>query len=505
MRIYSLVIVCFLVTTCCLCARQKKPSNNDDDEFDDFDFDDEQTTPRTPLKTTTVKQPDEVIEDEFDDDDEPQQVPKQQPKATTLSPDLDGEEFEHFIDDEEFENPSSTLKPASSAKKEESVNLKIAKVPTHLLTANNWTNYVYELAMLAIILVYLIFFLIGKSKNYRLVNAWYQANRDLLEKNFALVGDDGQSAEVTPNPEQGTFIKDSENSYGMWCSGRQGCDGLLIQLKLIKRQDLINGLLMQLVKPQSDQLVFSVEYVNKEDIDSFVFCLTNKKNSTQMFNDYQDLSSFCVEKKPSNSVQSQFAELLTPQVGQKYVLLNEIGEVPNLVLDKTVCAFLNKYPDLVEYVLVSDQYVGYKSQTEEQTATESSSLGLPKSKSVLVLAFNVPGRGLNTTVEDMESMLPALQLALYLIDKVPRIRLSKEAKQKAIKKRKDMSEQFEKLNHKQRQEAAMLRKEEKRRAEKEKIMNESDPEKQKKLEEKDQKKEKKKTLSKMKQIKIKSM
>jgi hypothetical protein len=132
-------------------------------------------------------------------------------------------------------------------------------------------------------------------------------------------------------------------------------------------------------------------------------------------------------------------------------------------------------------------------------------MGLPKSRPILLLCLNVPGKGFNTTAEDMELMQPALQLALYLIDKAPRIRLSKEAKAKAIKKRKAIAEQFMKLSHKQRQEAIMLRKEEKRRAEKEKIMNEEDPEKQKRLEEKEIKREKKKNLSKMKQVKIKSM
>lgn len=132
-------------------------------------------------------------------------------------------------------------------------------------------------------------------------------------------------------------------------------------------------------------------------------------------------------------------------------------------------------------------------------------MGLPKSRCMLNICFNIPGKGLNTTNEDMEKMQPAIQLAMYLLDKVPRIRLSKDAKMKAIKRRKDISEQFMKMSHKQRQEAAMLRKEEKRRAEKDRIMNESDPEKQKRLEEKQTKIDKRKSLSKMKQVKIKSM
>ena len=301
---------------------------------------------------------------------------------------------------------------------------------------------------------------------------------------------------------------------------------MLVQLKLIKRQDLISGVLMQFVKPQSDQIIISVEYPSADDIDNFVFCLTNKKLTQQLFADYQDIASYCTEKKTlptANGGSSSFggdykyADLLNASVASKYTMLNESIEVPNAILDMRVCAFLNKYPDMVEYLLISDQYVGYKVQvSEEQTATPtdsapvdtgaaSSSMGLPKSRCMLILCLNVPGKGLNTSNEDMEKMQPAFQLAMHLVDKVPRIRLSKEAKLKAVKKRKDLSEQLMKLTHKQRQEAAMLRKEEKRRAEKEKIMNESDPEKQKRLEENQIKREKRKNLSKMKQVKIKSM
>jgi hypothetical protein len=313
----------------------------------------------------------------------------------------------------------------------------------------------------------------------------------------------------------------------LWCSGRAACDGCLIQLKLIKRQDLINGIIMQLIKPQSDQIVISVEYPDQDSIDSFVFCLANKKITQQLFADYQDLATFCTERKtlPSGnsagmSIDYKYADYLSQAVGNKYMLLNEVGEVPNIILDSNVCKFLTKYPDMIEYLMISDQYVGYKVQSGDESqqastpttsatanATDASndSIGIPKSRAILILCLNVPGRGMNTTPEDMESMQPALQLAMYLIDKVNRVRLSREAKVKVLKKRKDVAEQFLKLTNKQRQEAIQLKKEEKRRAEKDRIMNEEDPEKQRRLEEKDQKKEKKKRLSGFKQVKIKSM
>lgn len=552
---------------CKLAKKSSQQQDFDSDEFSEFDNLEEDATNRVKKAEkiketvkandfdsfnqedddqTTIEQDDFI---NFEQDDTPNTTPasnKQQSAASSKqqtsfnlnnADDLDTEEFEHFVDEEEFEGFETTTTKASNVKQTTKTtdsktqntmpSLKIADVPLHLMSNGNWQNYVYEILMLVVIGIYLINFLYGKSKNYRLVTAWYNSHRELLERNFTVVGDDGNSPDVPINKinsesvsETGPLIKDSENCYALWCTGRQQCDGLLIQLKLIKRQDLINGLVMQLIKPQSDQLILSVEYPNVDDIDNFVFCLSNKKISTQMFNDYQDLASFCSEKKalPMSNING-LNDPVSSSVSNKYVLLNEIGEIPNAVLDTRVCAFLNKYPDMVEYILISDQYVGYKVQVNDEQAPTSSptdavtvnptqpasTTGLPKSRCMLVLCLNIPGKGLNTTSEDMEKMQPAFQLAMHLIDKVPRIRLSKEAKTKAVKRRKDVAEQFMKLTHKQRQEAAMLRKEEKRRAEKEKIMNESDPEKQKRLEEKEIKREKRKNLSKMKQVKIKSM
>lgn len=579
-KLVAIGLICLvLISSCSAAQKNSRRGANvavDDDEFSEFDDEFEKPATKSPeaaQRRAAVTQPPtpSTNEDDFESDDDfnvnsatpkqdatkkaptdqkkpSSQQQQQQTKSADFNADeLDLEEFDNFADDDEFDSSaSSTSSPYESADAKKSgkdskamPSLKIADVPLHLMSTGNWQNYVWEICMLAIIAAYMINFLIGKSKNYQLVNHWYQTHRALLEKNFAVVGDDGMSQDL-PKPESteengetastessssGSLIKDSENSYGLWCTGRHGCEGMLIQLKLIKRQDLINGTLMQLVKPQCDQIVVSVEFAQQDDLDSFVFCLANRKCSAQLFSDYQDVATYCIEKKlgtGASIVDAKYTELLATQVASKYVMLNEIGEVPNNVLDKTVCAFLNKYPDMVEYLIISDQYVGYKSVSGEEPASAnqassspssatpgaegSLSTGIPKSRSILILCLNVGGRGLSgATAEDMESMQPALQLAMYLADKAPHIRISKEAKAKAQRKRKEVAEQYLKISHKQRQEAAMQRKEEKRRAEKEKIMNESDPEKQKKLEAKELKREKKKSLSKMKQIKIKSM
>jgi hypothetical protein len=102
-------------------------------------------------------------------------------------------------------------------------------------------------------------------------------------------------------------------------------------------------------------------------------------------------------------------------------------------------------------------------------------------------------------------MKPLLQLVFYSIDKVKRFRLSREGKLKAERNRQRVEEMFLKTTHAQRQEVAQLKREERRRVEKEKMLNEEDPEKQRKWEEKEYKRELKRKTPKMKQLKVKAM
>lgn len=63
-------------------------------------------------------------------------------------------------------------------------------------------------------------------------------------------GDDGTSQEATT----GVLMKESDHSYVMWCSGRIAVEGMLVQLKMVKRQDLIN-FMQRIAKPATDQIV----------------------------------------------------------------------------------------------------------------------------------------------------------------------------------------------------------------------------------------------------------
>lgn len=388
------------------------------------------------------------------------------------------EELEHFQDEEEFEGFEESPSPSRGGSKEQP-KITIANVPVHRST--NWDKFYVEMLMIAGIVVYFINFVSGKTRNQKLANAWLSAHKNLLESNFSLVGDDGK-AEVGG---AGQLLKESENMYSLWCSGRVCCEGMLVQLKFLKRQDLVS-VISTMMKSASDQVEVRVT-MSPEEMDAFVFCLANKKSAARLGKEMTDLSTYCSERKSAD----RFG------LPAHFSLLSEIHEATSSVLDARVVAVINKYPDLVEYIHVSDQYSGPK-QLDDQAPVE-----LPKVKPTLAFCFNLPGRG-RLQPADVESVRPLMQLVLYMVDRMKRCKLGKEARLKAEKNRLRVQEIFLKQTHQSRAEKAQAKREDKRRQEKERILEEEDPEKQRLLEIKNDKREAKRRAQ-MRQMKVKAL
>uniref|UniRef100_A0A8C7X9T7 PAT complex subunit CCDC47 n=1 Tax=Oryzias sinensis TaxID=183150 RepID=A0A8C7X9T7_9TELE len=413
--------------------------------------------------------------------------------------DSDTQDQDGKYDQDEFEGFGDSEKPGPSMKDP----LIIHTVPAHL--QNSWESYYMEILMVTGLLAYIMNYIIGKNKNSRLAQAWFNSHKELLESNFALVGDDGTSKEAVST---GKLNQENEHIYNLWCSGRVCCEGMLIQLKFLKRQDLLN-VLARMMRPACDQVVGISQFpsflvcgihfqqvkvtLNDEDMDTFVFAVGTKKAMARMQKEMQDLSEFCGDK---------------PKSGAKYglpdslAILSEMGEVTDGVMDNKMVHYITTQAEKIESIHFSDQFSGPKVMQEE-----GQPLKLPETKKTLLFTFNVPGMG-NTSPKDMDSLLPLMNMVIYSIDKVKKLRLNREGKQKADRNRARVEENFLKQTHAQRQEAAQTRREEKKRAEKERIMNEEDPERQRRLEEAAQRREQKKMEKKqmkMKQIKVKAM
>lgn len=400
---------------------------------------------------------------------------------------ITSDEFEDvpFREDEEFEGivpaPSSIDSQQTQGKRGRP-ELQVAKVPHHL--SRSWDSYQMEMIFISVLAVYLCNYLVGRTKNIQLASAWFEAHKPILDTQFALVGDDGLSESESGS---GTLLKECEHLYSLWCSGRASCEAMFVELRLLRRQCLAFSLANWL-RPACDTIVAKV-IMDDAEMDGWVMAVGRKRRLQTLVKDHQDLAFFCPDKRGQRH----------PGLPDSMTVLSEIPEATTAMLNGPICKFIMENEDSIDYLFFSDQYTGPKPPPDDTVPVK-----IPVTQKVLIFAFRVGNKG-SVTVENMQATVPLFQFIFYTIDKVRRIRLGKESKAKSERNRQRSYEAKMKALHSQRQEAAQSRREERVRANKERIMAEEDPDKARKLEEREQRKEKAKRMPKMKMLKTKGM
>ena len=240
--------------------------------------------------------------------------------------------------------------------------------------------------MIVGIVVYFLNFFTGKTKNQKIPNVWFNSHCTHLELQFTLVGDDGTKNIDNQEP----MTKESKKISTFWCSGHICCEGMLVELKLLKRQDLV-GVISNMLKPAHDQVHIRVN-ICPEDMDSFIFCISNKKASMRLSKN-EWFKHLLPERRPSD----KFA------IPGNYFIIHFSG-----------------------------QYTRPKPTKDQQP------LELPVKKQVLIFMFNILNKD-KTMEEAIEDMKPLMLLVFYCLDKVKRYKLSREAKNKADKKRSNVA------------------------------------------------------------------
>ncbi|XP_061389328.1 PAT complex subunit CCDC47 [Musca vetustissima] len=466
------LILCCALAAFNFAAGAASFEDNDFAEFEDFDSDDDFVE----VPVTGAGAPAAAASKDLPTKEKEPVVAKATPQMQDDEEDgIVEDEDEFFKDDEEFEGFDAGEIKEEVGKKPAEPKLTVAKIPMHFRT--HWDSYWMEMLMLAGLMVYFTNFFAGKAKNAKLAHLWLNTHKGLLDDNFVLVGDDGKVENENPG-----LMKESESLYTLWCSGRTCCEGMLVELKMIKRQDLVS-LVAGLMRPQQDQVHIKVD-LTRGVMDPFVFCVGTKKTITKAFKEYADLSKYCtLVSKPETRY----------NVPAGFSVLSEIPEATSAILENRIITALSRYQQYIDYIHISDQYSG-PVQVED-----ANNLKQPETKPVLMAGFNLPKNG------DMEAVKPLLILIFYLMERLKGYRLSKEGQQKAEKNRSRVEEEFLKSTHAARAEAAAQRREDKRKAEKERIMAEDDPEKQRRWEAKEQKRQAKKKAPKMKRLAVKSL
>eukprot|EP01132_Coremiostelium_polycephalum_P002072 gene2072-2558_t len=325
-------------------------------------------------------------------------------------------------------------KSTEESKKESTTETKQAQQPKK---KNNW---VLEISFVAFIIGYGVNYFVGTKTNRNLVQVWGRKFYNLLDKNFSMVGSNGNF----------NIVRTSVSSFSLICTGRVNCHGAQITLDLKKRHDLFNVLLDLVGYASPDRITIEVA-MNQESMDTFILGVTKTKALKTFKSERNDVSLFC-------------SKLNLPQLSQAYTVLGDTDGLQSLFLKSEVIQLLNDSEPYFESIPKALQFV-YK---------------IPK-------------------ITDLDKIYGLTKMSFYYIDLIASTALPKPQKAKAEKLREKARAEIMKQAHAERQEEAQKKKYEKLQKEKEDAAKLS-PESQRKRDEKEYKKSLKKRAGKNKVI-----
>lgn len=80
---------------------------------------------------------------------------------------------------------------------------------------------------------------------------WLSPLRPFLLEQFAHLG-------TSPTHNTAFFSEESKNEFVFYASGRANCSFMQVRHRLIKRQDLLTRLSLQLLSPSKDQAIYDL-------------------------------------------------------------------------------------------------------------------------------------------------------------------------------------------------------------------------------------------------------
>ena len=234
--------------------------------------------------------------------------------------------FEYW-DEDEFEGlpveipPLETPKVAENSTPKSDSNSDPAASETPKSVVISPKSYIVEIVCGSFLIVFAINYFTGKRENENIALAWaakFAAKDSIFDKNFSLLG-------VGEGEDSPLLLKEGQNVFKFYASGRRYCQGLLATMELKSRHDLI-ARLCNLIVPCKDEISFEV-YMNDDAMDHVVFAVAKKKAAKVMQKEVRDLQ--------------RFAGVLSPPGGRKWVteefaVVSESKEVANDLITEAV-------------------------------------------------------------------------------------------------------------------------------------------------------------------------
>lgn len=357
-------------------------------------------------------------------DPEPEPTKPSSPPSTT--------NFE-FWDEDEFEGlPSHQPHIESVVATESSTPDATVQTPNPKPTtvSKKKQSFLVEIVCVSFLIMFVINYFTGKKENENLALSWaakFATKDSIFEKNFSLLG-------VGEGDDSPLLLKEGQNVFKFYASGRRYCQGLLATMELKSRHDLLSRI-YNMVIPCKDEISIEV-YINDDAMDHVVFALARKKMAKAMQKELRDLQRFA-------------GSVVQPPNGRKWVaeelaVVSESKEVAGDLITEAVLEQVfgeksfEKYGKGFISMHVSDQLPGTH-------------------KKMILFKFALPD------ANNMADMTRLVALVPYYIDLVGRYKLSSQARSKTDAARAKAAQEAYKELQSARQEALQKKKTERKK------------------------------------------
>lgn len=279
-----------------------------------------------------------------------------------------------------------------------------------------------EYGFIGFCVVFALVYMWGRNENTKIAEAWMNQFRDLFQTQFYQVGlNPGSGA-----GDEDLLEKESQHLFKLFASGRKNCKGMMAQLELCKRHDLLSYT-FGLFSNTSDRLILDV-MMDDDSMGPFVFAVVPTKGFVGFQADKLDLKHYA-KRVPLEMLPSSM------------VLLTDCRELIPILLQDKVLKILHKYQDLFVSLHVTDQ----NTVTRLGTSTVS--------KKAIQFQLKLPA------AKDMARLQKLMEMCIWFVDVVAQqAKLNKTALAKAVDARKRVDRAKSKLEHDRRQERAAQRK-----------------------------------------------
>lgn len=276
-------------------------------------------------------------------------------------------------------------------------------------TRHSPSEFIYEGIAIAAIILYVIFFFIGRASNEKIAKDKFALLHRQLHDQFALVGMVQGAAPL---------MKENDEEFSSYVSGRLNVEYANMKITLLPRQDLSVGYCTRSIYGMyfdQDSLEdrLTIKFVLPPQFDGFVFGLVNKSVMRYQRIDKWDL---------------QFTKTNDASFGNSFVVMSEIAEITDKVLTKELSLVAQDMQDSLEYVVISDQPIR---QPKGEMVKDRRVLRL----SVLLNKASANEQNLNTLLAVILSIIDDLpKIGKFSANAVKKLQLSREEAYKAIAK-----------------------------------------------------------------------